>query len=305
LSGIVVNDSIVLVDCINRMRKGGLNMFDAIVAGGQQRLRPIISTTVSTVGGILTLTITDELWEGLGVVIIFGICFATVLTLVVVPVMYSLFEGVRYYIISAFRGPRWEASLRGQTFFFSRRRYARLGAFLIGVFQVFILARGLQVWAPGMIERVATATLQAPSLLKLGIEAGVFFIALTLEALGVLALLLLPTWIGLVFLMAKRSREGYCVDITPEGVSVGTPVDRFFLPKESITRIKTAPFFPRIPSLCLYCGHRRIVLRKLVRSDRVPEQKGLGAWLRGHAPSRSDVRAGMQTLKQALERMAD
>ena len=60
----MVNDSIVLVDCINRMRRSGLNMFDAIVAGGQQRLRPIISTTVSTVGGIVTLTITDELWEG-------------------------------------------------------------------------------------------------------------------------------------------------------------------------------------------------------------------------------------------------
>ncbi len=85
LSGIVVNDSIVLVDCINRVRKTGLNMFDSIVAAGQQRLRPIISTTLSTIGGILTLTITDKLWEGLGVVLIFGIGFATVLTLVVVP----------------------------------------------------------------------------------------------------------------------------------------------------------------------------------------------------------------------------
>ena len=101
-------------------------MFDAIVAGGQQRLRPIISTTLSTVGGILTLTIIDELWEGLGVVIIFGICFATVLTLVVVPVMYTLFEGLRYYIISAFRGPRLKEAPSGQAFFFSRRRYARI-----------------------------------------------------------------------------------------------------------------------------------------------------------------------------------
>ena len=40
---------------------------------------------------MFTLTIIDELWEGLGVVIIFGLCFATVLTLVVVPVMYTLF----------------------------------------------------------------------------------------------------------------------------------------------------------------------------------------------------------------------
>mgnify|MGYP000091376001 FL=1 len=304
LSGIVVNDSIVLVDCINRMRKGGLSMFDAIVAGGQQRLRPIISTTVSTVGGILTLTITDELWEGLGVVIIFGICFATVLTLVVVPVMYSLFEGIRYYILSAFRGPRWKDPPRGQTFYFARRRYAHISIFLMGVFQVLVFARGVQVWAPGLIERLATATLQAPSMLKLGIEAGVFFIALALEAAGLLALLLLPTWMGLVYFMAKRSREGYVVDITPEGVSVGTPVDRFFLPKESITGIKTAPLFPRIPSLCIYSGRRRIVLRKLVASDKVPAPKGLWSWLRSPAQSRSEIRSGMQALKQALEKLA-
>ena len=301
LSGIVVNDSIVLVDCVNRMRKTGLNMFDAIVAGGQQRLRPIISTTLSTVGGILTLTITDELWEGLGVVIIFGICFATVLTLVVVPVMYSIFEGMRYYIISAFRGPRWKEAPTGQVFFFSRRRYARIGFFLIAIVQLLILTRGLTALGPGFIDRIATVTMQAPSLLKLAIEAGVFYIGIALEAGGILALLLVPTWIGLVFFMAKRSREGYCVDITPEGVSVGTPVDRFFIEKKTITSIKTAPLFPVIPSLCIYSGRRRIVLRKLVTTAKVPEQKRLWTWLGEKAPGRSEIRNGMLELKQSLE----
>jgi len=303
LSGIVVNDSIVLVDCVNRMRMNGLNMFDAIVAGGQQRLRPIISTTVSTVGGILTLTITDELWEGLGVVIIFGICFATVLTLVVVPVMYSLFEGLRYYIISAFRGPRWKEAPAGRTFFYSRRRYARIGVCLIAIVQSFVLFHGIQIVAPGLIERVAGATLQAPSLLKLVIEAGVFFIAIGLEVAGILFLLLTPTWIGCIFFMAKRSREGYFVDITPAGVSVETPVDRFFIEKEAITRIKTAPFFPLMPSICIYAGHRRIVLRKLIPSDRIPEQKRLWHWIRGNAPGRAEIRHGMQVLKQTLENL--
>jgi len=301
LSGIVVNDSIVLVDCINRTRKTGLNMFDAIVAGGQQRLRPIISTTLSTVGGILTLTIIDELWEGLGVVIIFGIIFATVLTLVVVPVMYSLFEGLRYYIISAFRGPRWKEAPAGRAFFFSRRRYARIGFFLISIIQLMVLAIGLTALAPGFSDRIATVTLQAPSLLKLGIEAAVFYIGIAIEAGIVLALLLAPTWIGLVFFKAKRSREGYCVDITPKGVSVGTPVDRFFLEKETITRIKTAPLFPVIPSLCIYSGRRRIVLRKLVTADRVPKQRSLWTWFREKAPGRSEIRNGMLELKQSLE----
>ncbi|MCP4373669.1 MAG: efflux RND transporter permease subunit, partial [Deltaproteobacteria bacterium] len=301
LSGIVVNDSIVLVDCINRMRKTGLNMFDAIVVGGQQRLRPIISTTLSTVGGIFPLTITDELWEGLGVVIIFGICFATVLTLVVVPVMYSLFEGVRYYIISAFRGPRWKEAPAGRAFFFSRRRYARIGFFLIAIIQLLTLIYGLTALVPGFIDRIALVTLQAPSLLKLAIEAGVFYIGITIEAGIVLLLLLAPTWIGLVFFMAKRSREGYFVDITPKGFLVGTPVDRFFIKKEAITRIKTAPFFPAIPSLCIYSGRRRIVLRKLVTAEQASEQRRLMTWLRGKAPDRSEIRDSMLELKRSLE----
>ena len=305
LSGIVVNDSIVLVDCINRMRRTGLSMFDAIVAGGQQRLRPIISTTVSTVGGILTLTITDELWEGLGVVIIFGICFATVLTLIVVPVMYSLFEGLRYYVISAFRGPRWKEVPTGQLFFYSRRRYAMSGLVLIAIVQIWVLSNGLNALAPGFIDRVTTVTLQAPSLLKLVIETGVFFISLALEAMGIMVLLLIPTWIGCIFFMAKRSREGYCVDVTPEGVCVGTPVDRFFLEKKTITRIKTAPLFPFIPSLCIYSGGRKIVLRRLIASEGVPGQKGLWAWLRGKAPGRSEIRDGMLALKQSLENLLE
>jgi CzcA family heavy metal efflux pump len=305
LSGIVVNDSIVLVDCINRKRQNGLNMFEAIVSGGKQRLRPIISTTVSTVGGILTLTITDELWEGLGVVIIFGICFATVLTLVVVPVMYSLFEGLRYYIISAFRGPRWEASPTGRVFYYSRRRHARAGIFLMAGVQVLIFAMGLQALAPGIIDHIATANLQAPSLLKLFIESGVFFIGIALEAAAILAILLIPTWCGCIFYMAKRSREGYCVDITSEGVSIGSPVDRFFLEKKAITRIKTAPLFPHIPSLCIYAGRRKIVLRKLIAAERVPEQKGLWPWLLGESPDRSEIRHGMLALKQSLENLME
>jgi len=129
----------------------------------------------------------------------------------------------------------------------------------------------------------------------------VFYIGITLEAGAVLALLLLPTWIGLVFFMAKRSREGYFVDITPKGVSVGTPVDRFFIEKEAITRIKTAPMFPVIPSLCIYFGRRRVVLRKLVTADRIPEQRSLWTWLKGKAPNRIEIRNSMLQLKQSLE----
>lgn len=301
LSGIVVNDSIVLVDCINRMRKSGLSLFDAIVAGGQQRLRPIISTTVSTVGGIITLTITDELWEGLGVVIIFGICFATVLTLVVVPVMYSLFEGIRYSVISAFRGPRWTEAPRGVSYFFSRRRYARLMFGLAIGTQLAILAAGLTAIYPVILDTIAETAFQAPTILKLVIEVVVFGLAMLLKGVGVIALLLLPTWAGLIYVMTKRSREGYFVDITPEGVAVGSPVDRFFIKKNEITRIKTSRFFPAVPAISIYSGRRRIILRKLLKIKGTPEKKPLWSWLGAKAPTRAEVKQGMVSLKQTLD----
>jgi len=301
LSGIVVNDAIVLVDCINRMRQTGLNMFEAIIAGGQQRLRPIISTTVSTIGGILTLTITDELWEGLGVVIIFGISFATVLTLVVVPVMYSIFEGMRYYMVSAFRGPRWLEVPRGSSYFFSRRRYAWVAVVCVIVIQVLVLAFGAAVAVPVFMQSITQTVFQAPSLLKLAIEIAVYGMEIILKAIGVLALLLLPSWVGLIYLMAKRSREGYYVDITPGGVSIGSPVDRFFLRKEEISRIKLSPLFPKMPSISIYSGRRRIVIRKLLPSDGVPEKKPLTAWLSAKAPTREEIREGMLSLKNSLE----
>ncbi len=301
LSGIVVNDSIVLVDCINRMRRTGLSMFDAIVVGGQQRLRPIISTTVSTVGGIITLTITDKLWEGLGVVIIFGICFATVLTLIVVPVMYSLFEGIRYSIISAFRGPRWTEAPQGVSYFFSRRRYARSALGLAVVMQLIVLAAGLTVFLPSLFNTISQTTFQAPTLLKLGIEILVFSLKMILEAIGIGLVILLPTWVGLVYIMSKRSREGYFVDITSEGVLVGSPVDRFFFKKTDISKVQTTRFFPIIPHISVYSGRRRIILRKLVQAEKTTEKKPLRSWLSAEAPTRSEIREGMLSLKQSLE----
>jgi len=301
LSGIVVNDSIVLVDCINRMRASGMRMFDAIVAGGQQRLRPIISTTLSTVGGILTLTITDKLWEGLGVVIIFGIIFATVLTLVVVPVMYSIFEGMRYYVISAFRGPRWSEKTEGRCFCYSRRRWARTGIAVVAAVQVPILVFGCIQLVPQLAERVAATSLQAPSLLKLTIETVVFAIGVVLQAGGWLALLLLPTFASLVLFMARRSREGYCVDVTPGGITVSSPVDRYFLERDEISSVSTPSLFPLIPAIRIHAGGRRIVLRKLIETDLYSGKAPLWGWLAGKAPSKGEVRRNMLALKEALD----
>lgn len=298
LTGIVVNDSIVLVDCINRMRKEGMDIFQAIVAAGQQRLRPIISTTLSTIGGIFTLTITDELWEGLGVVIIFGIAFATVLTLVVVPVMYSVFESFGSHVAAALRGPRLKESPRGQAFFFTRRRFARVKVFVVVLIQIGALSGGAYFLFPYFSQTMDALVLQAPTPLKLFIEGLVFWLGLGLKALAVLAVLLVPTWVGLIYFMGLRSTEVRYVDVTPEGVTVMLPGERLFLPAREMTGVKYSRLLGRIT---VRLGRRKVRIGRVLQDSEGPGKISLRSWLAQKAPTRKDVREGMRALREALE----
>jgi len=94
LTGIVVNDAIVVVDFTNQARKRGLPLQEAIVEAGINRLRPVLLTTVTTIGGLLPLLLNisggAEFWQPLTAAIVFGLIFATVLTLLVIPVSYSV-----------------------------------------------------------------------------------------------------------------------------------------------------------------------------------------------------------------------
>lgn len=90
LVGIVVNNAILLIATINK-RKKDREQYEAIAQAGKERLRPILLTTVTTVLGILPLAITEEAWRSLGFAIIFGLLFSTLLTLIVVPVLYRKF----------------------------------------------------------------------------------------------------------------------------------------------------------------------------------------------------------------------
>lgn len=93
LTGIVVNDSLVLVDFINKRRAQGMALDEAIVAAGRLRLRPIILTSVTTIAGLLPLSLASESLAHLAPmaqVIVWGLTFSTVLTLVVVPCLYRL-----------------------------------------------------------------------------------------------------------------------------------------------------------------------------------------------------------------------
>lgn len=98
LAGIVINNAIVLLDRIRiEWQENGLDHGEAVLTAAEQRLRPILLTTATTVGGLIPLWLGGgPMWEPMAISIIFGLLFATVLTLSVVPVLYTLFYRVRY-----------------------------------------------------------------------------------------------------------------------------------------------------------------------------------------------------------------
>ncbi|MEM6795345.1 MAG: efflux RND transporter permease subunit [Acidobacteriota bacterium] len=100
LAGIVVNNAIVLVDAVNRLRReGGLAKKDALIEAGSQRLRPILMTSATTIMGLLPMALGlgegAELRAPLAITVIGGLAVATVLTLIVIPVVYSLLDRSR------------------------------------------------------------------------------------------------------------------------------------------------------------------------------------------------------------------
>ena len=112
LAGIVVNNAIVLIDYINQLRKKGMGKFDALVEGGITRLRPILITSMTTILGILPMALSrqegSEMMRPMAIAVIGGLLVSTILTLVVIPVIYSLVEK------------------------FSKRAYARVGKIVNG-----------------------------------------------------------------------------------------------------------------------------------------------------------------------------
>ena len=100
LAGIVVKNAIVLVDCINRLRRDGMAKAEAIVAAGEIRLRPILMTTLTTILALAPMAL--GLGEGaeirgpMAITVIGGLAVSTLLTLVVIPTAYAVFDRKRF-----------------------------------------------------------------------------------------------------------------------------------------------------------------------------------------------------------------
>ena len=89
LSGIVINDAIILIDRINQNRRErSMSLKEAVIEAGPARLQPIFITSITTILGILPISLTDAFWLTLGMAIVFGMAFSTVLTLIIIPIFY-------------------------------------------------------------------------------------------------------------------------------------------------------------------------------------------------------------------------
>ncbi len=110
LAGVVVNNAIVLLDYVEQLRSEGRKRDDALIIAGLTRFRPVMLTAVTTILGLLPMAIglsidfrsgalywgtpTSEWWGPMAVAVVFGLAFATLLTLVVVPTLYVLFDDI-------------------------------------------------------------------------------------------------------------------------------------------------------------------------------------------------------------------
>jgi HAE1 family hydrophobic/amphiphilic exporter-1 len=96
LAGIIVNNGIVMVDYINQLRQGGKTKKEAIIESGKTRLRPILMTALTTILAMMPMAFGmgsgSEMMRPMAIVTVGGLVYGTLLTLVVVPCIYDIFN---------------------------------------------------------------------------------------------------------------------------------------------------------------------------------------------------------------------
>jgi multidrug efflux pump subunit AcrB len=111
LSGVVVNDSLVLVDYINKKRAEGSAVFEAVYAAGGRRFRPVLLTSLTTFAGLMPLLFEKstqaQFLIPMAVSLGFGILFATIITLFLVPINYLIMEDIKRYFGRYKNDMRW------------------------------------------------------------------------------------------------------------------------------------------------------------------------------------------------------
>ncbi len=108
LAGVVVNNAIVLIDFIKTMRTRGYDKEYAIIYSCETRLRPILMTTMTTVFGMIPMALGlgegSEFYKGMAITVIFGLAFSTILTLVLIPILYSVVDSFTTKMAAKLKG---------------------------------------------------------------------------------------------------------------------------------------------------------------------------------------------------------
>jgi len=109
LTGVVVNDSLVLVDTINQLRRRGMSVFDAVLNSGMLRFRPVLLTSITTFAGLTPLLLDfstqAEFLKQMAISLGFGILFATVVTLLIVPINYLIAYQAKHALLRFWDAP--------------------------------------------------------------------------------------------------------------------------------------------------------------------------------------------------------
>ncbi len=109
LSGVVVNDSLIMVDYINRAREKGMELHKAVMLSGKKRFRPILLTTLTTFFGLLPLllekSVQAQFLIPMALSLAVGIVVATAITLILIPTLYTILEDIMYLV--GFESKRW------------------------------------------------------------------------------------------------------------------------------------------------------------------------------------------------------
>ncbi|MCO4835767.1 MAG: efflux RND transporter permease subunit, partial [Acidimicrobiaceae bacterium] len=104
LIGVAVNNTILLVDAANQERRNGTGIGESIGSAVTSRFRPLVATTITTVAGLLPLSLADPFWESLGFTLMGGLVSSTVLVLLSFPAFYIALETVRTFVRNLVRG---------------------------------------------------------------------------------------------------------------------------------------------------------------------------------------------------------
>jgi multidrug efflux pump subunit AcrB len=118
LSGIVVNDALILIDFINRAVRSGIEIETAVVESGKARFRPVLLTSITTIVGLLPILLETSFQAQflipMAISICFGLLAATCLTLLYVPALYLIVRDVRNAVVARFQRDEERPRLAGE-----------------------------------------------------------------------------------------------------------------------------------------------------------------------------------------------